>query len=172
MPADGTALIALISAGAALAGAAISQAVALWQSDLERKHQHRIHLRTKYEELSDYISEEFLWQAKLHKTEVARSTSGEGIPLVPFPVHSRRATALAHVYFPVLRKPCQDYLKACVHFHVMLVEGQEGMSGGSVLLNAAARDKAAFDNASNALAAARNALDKAVITHAETYAGS
>ena len=101
--------IALISSSSAIAGAVISQAISLLQGSLDKKHQRRILLRERYEQLADHISESTAWPSTLLACK-----SIEELTVVPHPTHARKALTLSSIYFPALQDVCQNYVNACV----------------------------------------------------------
>lgn len=109
---------AVIGAVSALAGVALSQALALLQSQLERKHQRTTLLRSKLEELAGNLHQAVRW-ADTTMNKVARSVSGEAdqsdqsdqsSPAAS--AEGRRVYVLSLLYFPLLKEESRRLLAA------------------------------------------------------------
>lgn len=85
--------IALISSGSAIAGAVISQVIALMKSSLDKRHQRRILLRERYERLADHITRSQEWP----NTLLACGSHAE-LSRVPHPIHARKALTLPSIH--------------------------------------------------------------------------
>jgi len=119
MDIDSKILIAAISAGSAIAGAAITQIVSIFLSHLDRKHKKKNLLREKYEELALLVHESNSW---INEQMGARSLDDLKSE---FPENARKATVLAHIYFPKLRQTCEKYVNACAQFQIVLVNNHQ-----------------------------------------------
>ena len=157
-------LIGIISAASALGGVVVSQFFSLLQAHFEHKQQKKILLRTKYEELVQHLNGAIEWgrettfcktQAELHAHAV--------------PVPARQVYSLALLYFPKLKVPAAQLVHTSVMLHHVLsehfTETERGTAGGQ----AARKALAQVTEASNALQAARQALDDAIEKNAEAY---
>lgn len=158
--------IALISSSSAIAGAVISQAISLLQGSLDKKHQRRILLRERYEQLADHISESQSWPDTLIKCSSLSELSH-----APLPIHARKALTISSIYFPALQMTCQNYVNSCANLKIFLINTyRPGPSGGEVGSIVAYLDADGFEKAINQNVRARQAVDDLVIKLASKYA--
>jgi len=171
MPADGTVSIALISAGAALAGVLLSQIAQLLQWCLQTNHQRRVLLREKYEELALSLAREMSWIADVDGSGLlsTQATSAAPAPHPRYPRHARHAVTLSYIYFPLLIDLCEAYMNACTAYLVMVIESQPG-SSSSALANAYKHNRESFASHSDNLKAAHEELEEAITLYAPLYA--
>jgi hypothetical protein len=102
---------AVIAASAALAGVGISLLGNWFLSWLKEGHERKVLLRSKYEELALLLVDSVGDYQKILTAE-----SNQGLLKDSQPVSAQKAEALAHLYFPELRKSSNDYLTAIVAF--------------------------------------------------------
>ncbi|NKI17416.1 hypothetical protein HCU74_08300 [Spongiibacter sp. KMU-166] len=158
--------VAVISASAAIAGAVISQVIALAQASLDRKHRRRILLRERYEQLADHITDSQEWPNTL-----LTCASHDELSRVPHPMHARKALTLSSIYFPELQGACQRYLNSCVSFRIFLIDNYRPCAGShEVGNNIAAHNPTGLDEAAKKALLARQAIDEKIIKLASKYA--
>lgn len=110
-------LIGIITASSALGGVVVSQAFSLLQTRFEHKHQKKILLRTKYEELVQHLNEAIEWG---RETTFCKTQGELHARAVPLP--ARRVYSLALLYFPKLKESAAQLVHACVALHHVLSE--------------------------------------------------
>ena len=125
-------LIPLLTGIFALAGVALASFSSWFLSHLQaRKERHRLS-REKLEELSLHIVESLSW---LEGATGARTFAElSSFSLCP---SAQKATTLAWLYFPELRKPTSDYSNDIVHMHKFLVSVFEPLRDSSAGADAA-----------------------------------
>lgn len=158
--------VAAISAGAAIAGAVISQVISLAQSSLDRKHQRRILLRERYEQLAEHISASVAWpEALSHCTSLAELSRS------PQPTRARKALTIAAIYFPALQDACQDYINSCANLKIFFIDNyRPGLDGGEVATVVAHRNPNGFQKAMHQWTTARQKVDDTIVALAPIYA--
>lgn len=157
--------IALIAAGSALFGGLIPQVFGMIQLSREQKHKRNIHLRQKYEDLANHVTDSMEWVNQLGGALTLEGLSSDSVP-----IRARRALALASLYFPELRKYCIDYLNALVDYHVVLVDSYKTIPSVNAAGQAVAHNKKEYLAAMSTIQKTRQILDEAVIRHAPIYA--
>lgn len=110
-----SAWIAMISAGAALAGVALSQAIAMLQAHLARQNARHVLLRTKYEELAGHVTDSMTWSQALLDRHTARAAGSPASAEASLPLAARRAYVLALLYFPRLTAAADRHMQAAMH---------------------------------------------------------
>ena len=164
MDVDSKILIAVISAGSAIAGAGITQIVSIFLSHLERKHQKMILLREKYEELALLVHESNSWiSAQMGANSLAELRSN-------FPEHARKATVLSHIYFPKLREACESYVNACSKFSAVLVDNHQFDPNHDCGTQAASANSKALEAAADQVRRSRQEIEDKIIKYASSYA--
>lgn len=164
MDVDSKLLIAAISAGSAIAGAAITQIVSIFLSHLERRHQKKILLREKYEELALLVHESTSWASEqMSAKSLADLRSG-------FPENARKATVLTHIYFPKLRDACENYVNACAKFNVVLVDNHQFHPDHDCGTQAADANPEALRVAAENLRSCRQEIEDKIVEYASDYA--
>lgn len=153
---------AIISAAAVLAGVAITQAFSLFQSASERKHQRRVLLRGKYEELAQCLAD----SVDEHTSFLTASTNEELLRGTR-PKNAQRIYILAQLYFPQLRSPAHEFLAALVQFRNELASNYNPQGHGSLGVQGAASQKVHAAQAQ--LEQAKYQLDTAIEKHAFAY---
>lgn len=160
-------LIGVISAASALGGVVVSQAFSLLQSFFERRHQRRVMLRGKYEELSRTLNEAMEW--------VSVNLSSRSIPELhdhSFPTHARWVYSLCLLYFPELKEEAAQFVSASIGFQHMLIDNYTETEPGTAGGQAARKARQQFEAAQSSIFVARSVLDDAIQKHAGTYAGA
>ncbi len=155
-------LIALISAGSAIAGAVIAQFVSIFRDVLDKRHKRDILLREKYEEMANLATSSQEWFASQLN---AMSLSELKMP----PIDARKAMVLSHIYFPLLQDACQGYVNACARFQIMLIDNHEFVEGKDAGTQAAHKNSAEFERVAEQLHLCRQRLDEEIIRHAHKY---
>lgn len=157
-------LIGIISASSALGGVVVSQFFALLKAHFEHKHQKKIMLRSKYEDVVENLNGAILWGR-----EVTFCQSTSELHARTVPIAARRVYSLAFLYFPKLKEPAGRFVQSCVVFHQFLsqnfTETERGTAGGQCVRKAPRE----FEEVSADLQAARVALDEAIEKYASTY---
>ena len=162
MEADTKLMIALISAGSAITGAVISQFVSIFRDILDKRHKRNILLREKYEEMANLVTNSQEWfTEQLNAMRLSE--------LKAPPAEARKAMVLSHIYFPLLQDACQDYVNACAHFQVTLINNHEFIEGKDAGTQAAHRNPAALEKSAKHLHACRQRVDEEIIKHAKRY---
>lgn len=157
-------ITAIIAATSALAGVALSQLIALLKAHLDRKHQRRILLRTKYEELANHLNDALVWSNILLSTKTIDELHAHSQPM-----SARRIYVLALLYFPLLKQQAIDYLQASVEFQSAVSDAFSPGIGASAGAQAVKSNREALMNASREMNMARQSLDNKIEEHASTY---
>ena len=156
-------MVALIAASSAIAGATISQFVSILRDWLNKRHQRKILLREKYEELANLITHSQEWVTfQLGAQSLAELNSRP-------PQEARKATVLSHIYFPLLQDACQNYVNASAAFQSMLIENHQFAPGQTAGAQAVRQNENAFMQAINNVQQCRDELDKQIIKYAKQY---
>jgi hypothetical protein len=164
MDVDSKILIAAISAGSAIAGAAITQIVGVFLAHFERRHKKKILLREKYEELALLIHESNSWLSEqMNAKSLSELRSG-------YPEKARKATVLAHIYFPKLRDVCESYVNACAKFNIVLIDNHEFNPNHDVGTQAAHSNPEALEAAAQNARVCRQNIEDKVVRFASSYA--
>lgn len=163
MPSQQAILVALIAASSAIAGALITQVVAIVRDVIEQRRKRHILLREKYEELALRVTTSHQWMVDQLKSRTIAELGSQP------PFDARHVMVLSHLYFPELRDACQTYVNRCVEFQIMLIDLNEGRTEYDAGTQAAHRDQSKYLSVSKQLHIARDALDKAIITYAVKY---
>ncbi|WP_348815494.1 hypothetical protein NFG57_04625 [Halomonas sp. H10-59] len=159
-------LIAVISASAAIAGALFSQVIILVRDFLEKKHNRRVFLRNKYEELAYLVTESQDWlNEQMNASSLRALRSAQ-------PAEARKAMVLSHIYFPKLHGVCEEYLNALVRFQIMLIENHEFHIEHDAGTQAAHKNPDALSKVGSHVQGCRQRLDEAIIKYASKYANS
>ena len=144
-------VIATISAGSAIAGSVISQFFLLIKDSLDKKHQRKILLRTKFEEFVDLVAESHEWVSSLYHLKSLEKHSATP------PIKARKAVSLAYIYFPLLREQSEKYMNSCVALQGTMVE------------NFQSRDSNPIEKAIKHFSKNRHELDILIIKYADKY---
>ena len=156
-------MIAVISAGSAIAGAVISQLVSIFRDVLDKKHKRHILLREKYEELANLVTNSQNWfTAQLGAMSLRELKSQP-------PLEARKAMVISHIYFPLLQEACQTYVNACASFQLTLIDNYEFAEGKDAGTQAAHRNSVALEKSAASLHKCRQELDELIILYAEKY---
>ena len=156
-------MVALIAASSAIAGATISQFVSILRDWLNKRHQRKILLRKKYEELANLITQSQEWVTfQLGAQSMLELNSRP-------PQEARKAMVLSHIYFPLLQEACQNYVDASAAFQSMLADNHRFAPGRTAGAQAVRQNEEAFMQAINNLRQCRNELDKQIIRYAKQY---
>ncbi|MDP3297072.1 MAG: hypothetical protein Q8N09_05680 [Thermodesulfovibrionia bacterium] len=115
--------IALLTGGFALAGVALSQAIAMLHAYFERQHQRSILLRTKYEEMTLLFLDSLCWS-----TDLTSCASPEGIRAIAQATAANKVHMLCSIYFPLLREASGQYLDSCSSFYQTIVSSYNPLS--------------------------------------------
>lgn len=160
-------LIGVISAASALGGVVVSQAFSLLQSFFERRHQRRVMLRSKYEELSRTLNEAIEW--------ISVSSSAKSFPELhgrSVPIPARWVYSLCLLYFPELKEEAAQLVSASVDFQHVLIDHYTETESGTAGGQAARKALKQLQAAQRSIVAARSALDDAIQKYAGTYAAA
>ena len=157
-------LIALIAAGSAIAGTIVTQIVSVLLSYLDRKHQKKVLLREKYEELALLINESGEWLSNKMTAVTISELTLDG------PEKARKATVLAHIYFPKLRDACECYVNTNVEFVNYLCDYYQDGSGLSMSVLAVKADEHGYQTTVNNVLNSRTTLEESIIKYASEYA--
>jgi len=103
---------AMISAVSVLSGVFISQAFSLLLSIFDKRHEKKVLLRQKYEEMSFYFADSLEWIKMLHSASQSRQ---QLLSLTP-PPESRKVLSLCLLYFPSLLDCANQYLYSQVQY--------------------------------------------------------
>ncbi|TXH74949.1 hypothetical protein [Thiobacillus sp.] len=160
---DNQIVIGIIAATSALSGVALSQAISLVQSHLDRQHQKQVFLRSKYEELANHVTDGQLWLVELIESESLPQAS------LKTPIHALKAVTLAAIYFPLLLEDAQNYLNASALFQTVILENHQFIGGLNAGAQAVNKNRQAFENASDRFNNARHILNAKIIKHASQY---
>lgn len=164
MDVDSKILITAISAGSAIAGAAITQIVGVFLAYLDRRHKKKVLLREKYEELALLINESNSWlSVQMNAKSLSELRCG-------YPEKARKATVLAHIYFPKLRDACESYVNACSDFNIVLVENHQFDPSHDVGTQAAHSNPEALEAAAQNARICRQSLEDQIVQFASIYA--
>jgi len=123
---DTTILPSLISAGSALAGAALQQAFSLLGKRVENKAAIQKMRREKLEELADLLNQhqlsslEALMQRRIHPPAKSGIDDHKALDQLAL-----RVCSLALLFFPALKELAENFLKASVGLQSALVSGTE-----------------------------------------------
>lgn len=160
-------LIGIIAASSALGGVIVSQAFSLLQSFFERRHQKRVLLRTKYEELARSLNEAIEW--------VSDTSSSKSIPELharSVPKSARWVYSLSLLYFPKLKEQAAQLVSACADFQHVLIDNYTETESGSAGGQAARKSGQQLQAAARSVVVARTELDTAIQKHASSYAAA
>lgn len=157
-------ITAIIAATSALAGVALSQLIALLKAHLDRKHQRRILLRTKYEELASHLNEALVWSNNLLSTKTIDELHAHSQPM-----SARQIYILALLYFPLLKQQAIDYLQASIQFQGAVSDAFSPGIAASAGAQAVKNNQGALMKASREMNMARQTLDNKIEEHASTY---
>lgn len=138
-----------------LCGVFVAQLVAMIQSRLDRQHQRRVLLRTKYEEFANHVTDSFV---ELRDTLTAHRFLASNMQ----PLAARRAYALSLLYFPLLRDAAHDYLQSLTNLYMAQIENFQANQTES---QSDPETSAAYAQ----VRAARVNLDDAIRRHAHNY---
>jgi hypothetical protein len=160
-------LIGVISALSALGGVVVSQFFSLLQAHFEHKHQKKILLRTKYEELARHLNEAMEW--------VSIASSSKSIPELharSIPTAARWVYSLSLLYFPELKESAVQLVSACSEFQHVLIDNYTESEVGSAGGQAARKSGQQLQAAARSIVVARTELDAAIQKHAGSYAAA
>ena len=160
-------LIGVIAASSALGGVVVSQGFSLLQSFFERKHQKRVMIRSKYEELSRNLNEAMEWVASS-----SSSKSFEQLQARSIPTSARWVYSLSLLYFPELKEPASRLVSACIAFQHVLIDNYTETELGSAGGQAGRKSQKQLEAAGRSIVVARTELDAAIQKHACTYAAA
>lgn len=157
-------VIAVISASSAIAGAIISQVVTLFRDFLNKKQVRNVLLRDKYEELANLITSSQEWIAS--QLTAKTLTELRNSP----PLDARKAMIISHIYFPLLRKSCEQYINSCARFQTVLIDNHKFIEGIDCGTQAVQNNSEAVEQASKQLQISRHDLEDLIIKYATKYA--
>lgn len=160
-------LIGIIAASSALGGVVVSQAFSLVQSFFERKHQRRVMLRGKYEELSRALNEAMEW---VSVSSSAKSNSELHARSIPTP--ARWVYSLSLLYFPELKVEAAHLVSASVAFQHVLIDNYTEVEPGSAGGQAARKALQQLQSAQRSIVVARTELDALIQKYAGSYAAA
>jgi hypothetical protein len=157
-------LIAIIAASSALCGVVISQAIALFQTFLNRKHEKQKLLRQKYEEMMFHFSASLEWLQRLNGS----TTQSEVFSLAQS-IDSCKARSLCLLYFPHLVEAANKYILAQQAYYTSIVTSFRKdipvTAGGQALVH----NKERHEQATNALFEKKNSFENLIVSTAKTY---
>lgn len=117
---------AIIGAGSALAGVALSQVASVLQAHLSRKHQQTTFLRERLEELVQNLYETHEWLDSLldylRQTE-PHPKSDEPLQQPQLSVEARRVHVLSLLYFPNLKQQSSKLAKSSSALYLEAARG-------------------------------------------------
>lgn len=156
---------AFIGAASALAGVVVSQVGAALQGFAERKHQRRVMLRGKYEELMRTLNEAMEWVT----LSLAANTFPE-LRARSNPIPARWVYSLSLLYFSELTAAAGQLLSASIAFQHVLIESYTETEPGTAGAKAVRRDQRQLEAAHRSIVEARLELDDLIQKHARKYA--
>lgn len=154
----------VIGAAAALSGVALSQVISLLHSHLDRRHQRRVLLRSKYEELMGHLNESLEWANSMTLAGPDGLTQSARQPMP-----ARRVYALVLLYFPLLKQESVVFLQACLDFQSAIHQRFLPSVNASASAQAAKENGEVLSAASSGLKSARLSLDAAIEKCAKKY---
>ncbi len=157
---------AIIAAASALSGVALSQAITLFREALNRKHQRRILLREKYEEMG--LS--FLISLK-HYTELQEIKDPKQLFRYAQNFEANKCYLLCDLYFSVIRDNALSYVLAYVEVYKTFALASSALDGEKCLAEIAANTEAYRQNKLS-YEKAKIALEKAISINAVNYTKS
>lgn len=160
-------LIGIIAASSALGGVIVSQAFSLVQSFFERRHQRRVMLRSKYEELARTLNEAMQWVS-----EGSSSRSIADLHSRSIPTPARWVYSLSLLYFPELKEEATQLISAIIAFQHVLIDNYTEAEIGSAGGQAARKARQQLDAAQRSIVVARTELDALIQKHAGKYAAA
>lgn len=113
---------AVIAASAALLGVALSQVFSLIHKAAERKHEQRVFLRQKFEEMTFHFLESLGFVQ-----ELSRCTSVSEIQSVSVSPRAQAALVLCQLYFPYMEVVVERYVFAQQAYFQAAVESFRGV---------------------------------------------
>lgn len=154
--------IALVAASAAVFGALASQITTFVISVLDKKHQRKVLLREKYEEMALLYSGSLDWVLK-----AGGAKSIKELHALALPVNARQMQIFCSIYFSELVEPSSNYVNACNSYYQSIAN----------LFNEAVNIPAAYQSegneghkqVQNEFTAARQAFDKALRQYSNVY---
>jgi hypothetical protein len=156
-------IIATIAAASAIAGSVISQILTVVLSCFDKKHQRKVLLREKYEEMALLYSESLQWFQN-----VGASSSYEELLQLSFPFHTKKMQVLCSIYFPKLVGPSAQYANACNSYFQSLTNGFNPSLNISAIIQAQPRE--AHRELMKKITLDRQAFDNALMLYAKEYA--
>lgn len=158
------ALIPIISAGAALSGVLISQAITLLRASSDKKHDKNKLLRQKYEEMMFHFSASLEWirdlDCSITRSEVlTRSQSKD----------ARNALSLCLMYFPDLVDAANGYVYAQSMYYSSVVtsfrDGIPANAGAQALVH----NKVNHQKATANLIEKKNYYENVIVSNSKKY---
>ena len=157
-------LIAIIVASSTLCGVIISQAIALFQTFLNRRHEKQKLLREKYEQMMFHFSASLEWIQRLNG-----STNRSEMFALSQSTDARKALSLCLLYFPSLVESANSYILAQQAYYASIVTSfKEEIpfgAGGQAL----AHDKQRHEAITSALFDRKNSFENLIVSTAERY---
>ena len=145
---------AVLSAGAALAGVLISQAISIFQSFLDKRHKKHILLRRKFEQLTFCFQESLLFHTKAGSCRTIEKLLAENHSLP-----AMKAEALALLYFPTLAPILGTYRNCQVKYYETLLHAYDPSVPASAGAQAKVHNPRHLAAAEAALFRARDAVN-------------
>ena len=135
-------LTAIIAGSSVLGGVLISEAISLFRTFLNRRHEKRKLLRQKYEEMMFYFSASLGWIKDLNN-----STTRSAVYSLAQSTDARKALTLCLLYFPKLVEPANNYIYAQQGYYALIIasyneEIQVTAGGQSISQNKASYEAA------------------------------
>lgn len=147
--------VGIISACSVLSGTMVSQIMPVLSAKRERKHQMKVLMRAKYEEMMGQLNDSLVWIDSIMIAATIEDCRQRG-----HAINARRIYAMALLYFPLLKDASEKYLHASLELLTSVTDGH--LLGGT--LNA---DR--VEVAASQFQRARMALDAELEKCAGTY---
>ena len=154
---------ALIAAASAIAGSLISQITPAVLSFFDKRHQRKVLLRQKYEEMALLYVDSLHWFLS-----VGAATSIEELMKLALPENQKRMQILCSVYFPKLSEPAVQYANACNSFYQSITKEFKSDLKIPASIQAEAREE--HKAIAKKVTADRQAFDSAIIRYSKEYA--
>ena len=162
MACDSSIAVPIIAAASALAGVALSQVSTALLASRERKHQRKILLREKYEELAIFLVDSLESYMSL-----LSSATNQELLLHARHAHAQKVDVLARLYFPELKQLTSDYLFSLVSFQNFLAANYNPELNENVGIQGA--KSAPVHAAQKKLELTKQALEVAIEKHSAKY---
>lgn len=154
--------IAIIAALSAAIGAVVSQSMTFFLSWLDKRHQKKVLLREKYEEMALLYVDSLDWFQS-----AGSSTNFEQLQAFSFPKKARQVQVLCSVYFPELLDYINEYVGACNAYYKSILEGFDHTINVNAMIQAQTKEK--HVQLMPKISAAREGFDEAIKKYSSKY---